>query len=1768
MGVRDSPRRRLGDKKLVDSPRKTLGNIKNCDSPVQFAVKAKLAARVTTERAYKPIKKAAPKAQAVSKEAVLTLGQFQEMPWLDFGALVSGETKTMKLQVINPGDKIGHLTVEKIPSKHGFSLDTTELSVNPGDSATIAITWSPVEDGGVRSDIRFKFNKRVPLQVRLLGNSGTTTVKKEEKRVARSTSGRPSLRDRVSDFNTKGQASLKNSAREPAQKTKPATKSAKPAQDKPKSVRPAGSRLKDRVTNSAFKQDTKTQTKSTANLKIRKASALAKIKTLKASGKPSGNLEKSVRATTGGVKKAVKQKLERKIIAFDENWADKQEKGFAHWINYTLYPPEQQLELEEDEQAAMAAKGLESNAGVFQQLVQTRHDAAMRRRAFQLYHNSDMDSLMLKIETEVKSGRLAIRTDRDLHADIGLRESIVQLLLSYHPTWLRCGLEIVFGHVINLNGKALPTADAAPQKRQRAKAGGHSGKAAKKKLTKAQKVLRSFVLEQLLESPDLKQRFAKAGTKVLKHTRHDKQYQQALREHILQKVLMLVHFLDHAKRAELIDGCPCLFTKSAIAKSSCEVLIGFCKNYLSGEGDVLRHLSMLQYEVSYKQSPLDEVNFRVGNLAVDLRDGLRLVRLVETLMHETDENGKALFNLSRKLRMPADSRLQKVHNVKLALNRLSEHDAALTEVQGGLVPRDIVDGHREKTLGLLWKLIFHWKLSLLLNKDQLKEEIGTIEQLHGTQHHKPLVQAQADGKSALSEGKEELTLLLRWCQLICATYGVAVTDFTTSFADGKALCLLVHFYHPQLVTLKQVAKTTADLPCTKSVQAGDKNFNEVLEFSEEVTKADYNSALAGERANFSTANEAARSLGCVPVMMPEFDSAYVPEEKMVITFTTYLCARLLDSSNEIRATLKVQKVWRQHHQRTYVAPRRAAAQQIQRCWLMKNAAKALMMALRREMAKREGVALKLQASCRGRTQRKAYAKVQQSVLLIQTLARGKLLTTSFKTIHDATCCIQHRMKAFVEGLRMKIVHNNAAEAVQAVFRGHVAKQHYQHTQCCVWIIQAFARKASEHSSYCQLKSAATFVQTSWRNKQLERYAAGVTALVSLQSAIRRKQAQSSINAQHQCACTVQACFRSFVQALEYNKFRAAVISLQAMTRSSTQSTRFTCTKMSAVVVQSFARGWAVCKMVAGQHNAAEAVQAVFRGHVAKQHYQHTQRCIVTVQAFGRGAIQQKDFKTHMCAVVTIQSALRCRALSKQFAGQQSAVIAVQAVFRGHVAKQHYQHTQRCIVTVQASIRAHVQCTSFKQMKHCATVMQSAARGWAVCKMVAGQHNAAEAVQAVFRGHIAKQHYEHTQRCIVTVQAFARKASEQSSYCQFKSAAVVVQSVCRMLVGMVHAQKILSGVFLSNSLSALYYHRQYIRARCSFVALQAIVRCTVQRQAFVAQCNASNLIATTVRRFQARKQFLCCQFSATLIQSLARGGSMRTRFDRQRAQLVAEKRILKQKLDAVRALQRIMRQWLSHRHELAAANQIQRWAAPLVFKRRWRRAMRSLTSVQARVRSMYIRKRSTKKVREARRKIAAVAAAATEEMKLGNRTASALEALLGSTKLAVVMRACQTLEVATRLSSVCCENFARGGAAPVLYSMIRSCNRSEPHLMLLKHALSTLRHVSREPRLVAYVSEPAEAVEVLVDLLQMFRDKEQTFLLAVSVLGLVCKYKAKTIAKREEWMCADVEKRLQSIAQLLTRKHEIEQKRKHGLAKQKSRPIALLQKLLAGIPPRK
>ena len=52
---------------------------------------------------------------------------------------------------------------------------------------------------------------------------------------------------------------------------------------------------------------------------------------------------------------------------------------------------------------------------------------------------------------------------------------------------------------------------------------------------------------------------------------------------------------------------------------------------LAGEGNLVKHLRQIGYELQHSQAPRAEFDYSLQHLSVDLRDGIRLCKLTEVL---------------------------------------------------------------------------------------------------------------------------------------------------------------------------------------------------------------------------------------------------------------------------------------------------------------------------------------------------------------------------------------------------------------------------------------------------------------------------------------------------------------------------------------------------------------------------------------------------------------------------------------------------------------------------------------------------------------------------------------------------------------------------------------------------------------------------------------------------------------------------------------------------------------------------------------------------------------------------------------------------------------------------------------------------------------------------------------------------------------------------------------------------------------------------------
>ena len=612
-------------------------------------------------------------------------------------------------------------------------------------------------------------------------------------------------------------------------------------------------------------------------------------------------------------------------------WAEKQVNSFTDWINYTfaqaqvISKPSDSSNVQRDSDSCVNTMHDETDATAYglNDLMQRRAEAKLRQEGVNLLHHSNLAAIIKSIEGEVVEGRLTVRSDRDVHADLGLQEGLFEILFCYEYQWLRLGLEVVFGQVISIPMSKASTTKIAVMKR-RSTIPCVSG------CSKWKVALKSFIQDYLLSDTDIMTK--QFDKQKLLYAAQERKMKELLRRHLLKKFFALVCFLDTARTTELMAKA-CLFQSTAEYKSSQEVIAAFCRLFLKGEGDITRHLMSIGCKLHFVQSYVDEFDYRLSSVTTELRDGVRLVKLMDLLTKSRD--------LCQQLRVPAVSRLQKLHNVSLVLNRLYRPTDPRPDA------KQIVDGHRDMTLMLLWKILYTYELCNNTNPTRIYDEIAAIKRaaswrrsIYKMEESKTMAvkvstlqgDATIINKSKLGKSNAKLSVnkhvldstaddislagaLLQWCQAIVKRYDVPVNDLTTCMADGRALCLVVHYYHPAILPIRLIRKTSANI--------NDEEDNESIGSSSSSSSNNSSSSstlpnelllrgLQGERRNYWTLRKACNGIGGIPVVLPEFDSRNIPDEKSMIVFLGYLFSRLVESSCQVRAAIRIQRAIRLH----------------------------------------------------------------------------------------------------------------------------------------------------------------------------------------------------------------------------------------------------------------------------------------------------------------------------------------------------------------------------------------------------------------------------------------------------------------------------------------------------------------------------------------------------------------------------------------------------------------------------------------------------------------------------------------------------------------------------------------------------------------------------------------------------------------------------------------------------------------------------------------
>ncbi|KAK5699350.1 hypothetical protein LTR17_023320 [Elasticomyces elasticus] len=504
-------------------------------------------------------------------------------------------------------------------------------------------------------------------------------------------------------------------------------------------------------------------------------------------------------------------------------------------------------------------------------------DTSLREQMLAIYHQPAVTTVHSRLKASLLYGALSRPKDMpsppDPTHDLGLRKRFLNLwLLSYNEEALRAAAEVVVGRQVpasqhgSLDGEVMSSVmDPATTKR----------------------ALIGFLETFLVTVEDCETGQEEGGSPAERRWRK-----------MVLRSLMIIWLLDQAKATGVVSGC--LFKRTSLHKTSAGVLRGLLGLLMPSIGD--RPLRHMEYVVECVQDPLDEVDYRIQNIATDFRDGIFLTRLVEVLLFsrtedmEDDRMGDATMTLqlpdltviesamftddgapcprilSQHLKMPTLARAQKMYNVQIALSALYEQGQHIAE---DVNAEDIANGHREKTLSLLWSLVSAHGLAQLVDWEELAKDVRRV----------------SGNTIDLQEQQEDL--LQAWAAIYGARNGLHISNLTTSFADGKA-------YDAILQAFADLLPST----CTKRSSAKGTSLEARL-----------------------------RSLGCSTAFIKQLTSSRdtLPSRTTTISNLAFLASRLLPLARRHNAAVTVQRAFRRRLARQSLSRSIASARLADEC---------------------------------------------------------------------------------------------------------------------------------------------------------------------------------------------------------------------------------------------------------------------------------------------------------------------------------------------------------------------------------------------------------------------------------------------------------------------------------------------------------------------------------------------------------------------------------------------------------------------------------------------------------------------------------------------------------------------------------------------------------------------------------------------------------------------------------------------------------------------
>eukprot|EP01033_Poteriospumella_lacustris_P001657 gene1657-1209_t len=1286
-------------------------------------------------------------------------------------------------------------------------------------------------------------------------------------------------------------------------------------------------------------------------------------------------------------------------------------------------------------------------------------DDDLRQRGFLLFASDQVGATIETLERSIERDLFQIRDDREIHLDLGLQEEFFEMIFSYEHRWLKLGLQTIFGETIE------------PPKGKGTKA-------------KWRQVLKQFIVKRILQA-EMTVDDAFRQTNGLKAI--EKKKLHMLYQHILKKTFVLVHFLDAARMGATLPVSN-LFEKDAVYKSSKDILTSFARLVLKSEGDVMKHLGSLGCFVHFQQSFLDEFDFSVRDLANDLKDGVRLVRLYELLA--------GIHHLSADLRVPAISRLQKIHNVKLALQELFQRGEACPD------PKAIVDGDVGVVSVVLWKMIYAFELKSMVDKGKVKREVDSLKTHLAWSKFGDLPTESSSDEDSIEN------LLLNWCQTIVEPYGIFVENLGSSIRDGRVICLIINFYHPTLLPVSLVKDVPGDWATAS------------------LSKEQKEKCQQDQKKNWHYISLACKALGGIPSIMGDLLSKDNADESIALIFVSYLFSRLVDSTEVLRAALKIQSFFRKYCSNNRVASRRIKTRNLAKhlLKLKSNApvrstvARPVSMAdQRKSVLSQQG--LRRSSAVGAMKEGGIFIKIDGKVQAYDPSAENQKLEGVEEILADDFLqqVISDEREETIDELLGIESDDETQEQEQALKQAEEEARLQAEEEARLRAEEEARLQAEEEARLLAEEEARLKAEEEARllaeeEARLKAEEEEEARLKAEEEARLRAEEEARLKAEEEARLRAEeeARLRAEEEARLLAEEEARLKAEEEARLRAEEEARLRAEEEARLLAEEEARLRAEeeARLQAEEEARlrAEEEARLQAEEEARLKAEEEARLRAEEEARLRAEEEARIFDVMTLETRAANDAFGselCEALLNNcdaaISGRSSAACRIQAHIRMRQQHRLYQCGRLAVIILQDLWRRKV-----IYRNHIATINAHATN-----------------IAKNFRSHVARNKFLLLKAAAVCVQTNFRRFSARQRFVEMCRSLVTLQCFARVIIAKRRSQRVAAAAAtIKKSICAYRYRVLLIAAVCDFVRNEKLrheeeARLYQEEQERLAKMDAA-----------AREQY--------------------------RLELGLQKLLGLRQHRCSRKIAAAMRAFVIHKHHTTAAGTIQRMfraRRPLI---RCRQLLRSFRAIVARFRGRKVRKQSKKKLREIISRLEKANEQArlhpTTTMTLGQKTAAALHTLQTAKMISALIKACQALQTSTLYSRDSCEKFVMTDSARILFALIQSCNRSQPHQELLRLCLLVLLNVTRYPHLSEHIGDDcdesgANAADVLIDLMQMFRDKQSVFKLSTHLLGTIveCSAHAKSV-------CAvpGNKRRLDGIAQILERKQRIESKCKsHG-----------------------